>query len=82
MAVQAEACIVSAVVRALERKADPEVVDYLETVLERARRGETSGVLILEQRGDSCSWCCSGLGDRFKIIGYLAHAIHKMQGDD
>ena len=74
--------VVSAVVRALERKADREVVEYLETVLERARRGETSGVLILEQRGDGCSWCCSGLGDRFRVIGYLAHAMYVMHGDD
>jgi hypothetical protein len=75
---------VSAVVKTIERKPDPDVVAYLEGALARARAGETVGVLILEQSApnQSCKYSTAGLDDRFKVMGYLMHAIANLQVDD
>jgi len=68
-------------VREITRAVDPQVEELLERTLANVRSGETSGVLILEQKAKHLSWACAGLDDRFQVIGFLAHAMHKMRSD-
>ncbi len=59
-----------------------EVVELLEEALERAKKGETTGLLMLEQEGDGVvSYSIAGIKDRFKVTGYMYHAIFKLQND-
>lgn len=59
-----------------------EVVDFLTEALERAKNGETVGVLILEQDNvGGCIYSLVNIKDRFTSMGYLSHAIYKLQAD-
>lgn len=60
---------------------DGEVIKKLEAALDRARAGETHGVLLLEQDKAGCKYVCAGLKNRFELIGFLSHAIHQLQAD-
>ena len=59
-------------------EADPELVEFLEQVIERVKSGKTKGYLIMEQDAGSVNYSCMGLNDRFRIIGLLHNAIHKL----
>lgn len=64
------------------RKPDPEVVSFLEGVLEAARAGEVTGVLVLSQELDgSLKYTIAGIKDRFTVTGWLYHAMHRLQSD-
>lgn len=71
----------AAELKAIERKRDPEVVTFLEEALARARAGDTNGVLILEQSVTGVTYACAGLKDRMSLVGWLFHAMHKLQDD-
>lgn len=69
-------------VQKLERAPCPDVVKFLEEALAIAMRGETTGVLILEQKtAGALSYSVAGIADRYKVSGLLFHAIHKLQSD-
>lgn len=72
----------TAAVRMIERKPDPEVIDTLEKALAEAKEGKTVGVLLIEKRPDGSRWSCSGIPDRFEMTGYLFHLAYKLQTDD
>lgn len=71
----------SAIIQQLERKPDPDVVTYLERVLEAARAGEITGVLILAQDAGGVSYGIAGLEGRYTVLGFLSHAMHRLQTD-
>lgn len=71
----------SAQIRQLTRPVDPEVVRYLEEALAEAKAGKLSGVLILQQDAEGLAYAVAGVKDRFALIGWLSHAIHKLQTD-
>lgn len=58
--------------------ANPDVVQFLEEALERAKSGETKGILLLEQSAKQTSYSTTGLNDRHNIVGYLQSAIHNL----
>jgi hypothetical protein len=65
----------------LEKPTSPDVVEYLQEVLDKARVGEVSGVLIVSQGPGGISYCVAGLKDRLLISGWLFHAIYRLQSD-
>lgn len=65
-------------VKAIERKPDPDVVKFISDELERAKRGEITGVLILTQDAAGTCYSCVGLKDRLTVIGYLSMAMYKL----
>lgn len=69
-------------VRALSRPVDPDVVRFIEQVLERAKAGEISGVLMLSQDTEGVAYGIAGIKDRFTVLGWLSHAMHKLQDDE
>ena len=71
----------SSVLREVKPEPNREVVEELEAALERARSGETTGILLLEQDRDGASYFTAGLRDRFNKLGILSHAMHKLQTD-
>lgn len=71
----------AAELKAIERKRDPEVVTFLEEALARALAGDTNGVLILEQNGADVTYACAGLKDRMALVGWLFHAMHRLQDE-
>jgi hypothetical protein len=74
---------VSTVVRIIPPlSSDPDLVRVLEEALARARSGELTGVLLLEQLSNNCRYSIVGLRGRFEKLGMLAHAMHKLQDDD
>jgi hypothetical protein len=60
------------------KRSPPEVVEFLEAVLERARAGELTGVLILAQDSKGLSYSVAGINDRYVVTGWLMHAIVKL----
>lgn len=64
------------------RKPDTEVVALLERALQRAQAGEITGVLLLSQDGNGVAYGIAGLRDRFTQLGFLSHAMHRLQSDD
>lgn len=71
----------SAAVHMLKKPPVPEVVEYLERALARAKAGDTFGVMILQQDADGLGFAIAGIDDRFTVAGWLLHAIHKLQTD-
>lgn len=71
----------SSVVKEIRAKPNEEVVRGLEEALERARQGETTGILLVEQDRDGASYFIAGMRDRFQKLGVLSHAMHKLQTD-
>lgn len=67
--------------RKLERLPDPNVVEYLQEVLDKARAGEVNGVLIVSQGPAGISYSVAGIKDRLVIGGWLFHALYKLQSD-
>jgi hypothetical protein len=57
---------------------NPDVVQVLEEALERAKSGETKGILLLEQNGTQTSYSATGLKDRYHLVGYLQCAMHNL----
>lgn len=55
-----------------------DVVQVLEEALERAKSGETKGILLLEQNGTQTSYSATGLKDRYHLVGYLQCAMHNL----
>lgn len=66
-------------IKKLERRVEPDVVNFLTERLEAAKRGEVSGVLVLSQEAETLDFKTAGLRDRLRIIGFLSHALHKIQ---
>jgi hypothetical protein len=63
--------------------ADPEVIEFLERALIDAKEGKTTAVLIMEQNKEGAlSYAIAGVKDRFKTLGFLSHAIYKLQSDE
>lgn len=71
----------SATVREIEKRPDPDVVGFLRDMLEQAEAGEIRGVLVVAQHAADVSWRVAGIEDRFRVTGYLLHAIHRLQED-
>lgn len=67
---------------ALKRDADPLIVEYLEAVLTEAREGKTTGVLILAQDAEGLRYSIAGITERFEVIGWLSHAIYKLNSEE
>jgi hypothetical protein len=65
----------------LRRPVDPDVVEYLQRALDEAKAGEITGVMILAQDPDGVRYGLAGIKDRFAVIGWLSHAMHKLQAD-
>lgn len=65
----------------VEKARDPDVARVLEDALARVRCGETTGILLLEQDVSGCSYACAGLKDRWTIIGFLSHAMFKLNSE-
>lgn len=64
------------------REPDPDLIRYLEAALERARSGEIVGVLMLQQDVTGCvRYTIANIKDRFKVLGFLSHAMHSLQED-
>ena len=51
----------------LAKQTDPDVVKFLEEALERARAGEISGILLLEQDREGMTYTVAGAKNRFEI---------------
>lgn len=69
---------------AVSEKADADVVAFLESALARARAGEIRGAVLITEDFDrdderhGSNWSVAGVKDRWKVIGYLTWAIHKL----
>ena len=72
----------TAVLKEIERKPNPDVIAGLERALESAGAGNTFGILLIEKTPVAATWTCAGIPDRFEITGYLFHLMYKMQTDD
>lgn len=70
------------VVRVLQRGTDPDVIARIEDVLEAAKAGEIHGVMILSQDAGGVRYTLAGIKDRFSVLGWLSHAMHRLQTDD
>lgn len=65
-----------------ERPVDRDLVAFLEEALENARSGELTGILLVDQMRDGkVGYATAGITDRYKVAGYLFHALHKLQSD-
>jgi hypothetical protein len=73
---------VAAHIHELKRPVDPDVVDILERALEKAKSGEINGVLVLSQDPNAISYAIAGVKERFTVLGWLSHAMHRLQTDD
>lgn len=69
----------TATIRQLERPQEPEVIEFLEETLARARAGEITGVLILEQGPKHVYYAVAGVKNRLEQLGFLSAAMHKLQ---
>lgn len=58
---------------------DPDVIKFLEETLDGARKGDVTGVLLLVQDANGVAYRVAGIKDRFKITGFLYHAMHLLQ---
>lgn len=67
---------------ALKRPADPDVVRLLEEALVDARSGNMTGVMLLKQDPEGIAYATAGVEDRFAVLGWLSHAMHRLQTDD
>jgi hypothetical protein len=72
---------VAAHIHELKRPVDPDVVDILERALEKAKSGEINGVLVLSQDPNAISYAIAGVKERFTVLGWLSHAMHRLQTD-
>jgi hypothetical protein len=61
------------------KRAVPEVVEYLEAALVRARAGEVTGVLILTQDAEGLAYSVAGISNRYTVSGWLMYAIFQLQ---
>lgn len=64
-----------------KRPVDPDVVAYLKDMLARAESGDVTGVLVVAQEGEGVTYTIAGIRDRMTVLGYLSHAMHKLQSD-
>jgi len=69
-------------VHAIEKKPHQDVVEFLREMLEQAEAGEIRGVVVIAQGTTDVSWRVAGVDDRFRLIGYLMHAIHNLQAEE
>lgn len=53
----------------------------LEEVLAKVRAGDIHGVLVLSQDKTGIAYNIAGIKDRFEVLGWLSHAMHKLQSD-
>lgn len=59
---------------------DPDVLTYLAQALEDAKAGKLTGVLLVTQQQDGAAqYSIAGIKDRFTVLGYLTHALYKLQ---
>lgn len=65
----------------IEPKPDLEIVARLEELLARAKSGEDFGFLILTQDKSGITYNVAGVRDRYKVLGWLSHAMYKLQSD-
>lgn len=65
----------------IKREVNPTLVEILEQALENVKSGETTGLVLLEQKTKLCTWRTSGIKDRFTAAGYLLHAANKTLED-
>lgn len=70
-------------IRLLERPSgNPDVVKFLEEALVDAKSGELTGIVLIDQTRDGkVGYATAGVTDRYKVAGYLFHALHKLQAD-
>lgn len=65
--------------KAIRPEVDEDVLKTAEEFLTRVRSGETTGFMVLEQKRDVISYSCTRLKNRFELMGYLMHAICKLE---
>lgn len=68
-------------IHALKRAVDPDVIDILERALQQAKDGELNGVMVLKQDPGGVAYAVAGIKDRFTVLGWLSHAMHRLQTD-
>ena len=69
----------TAEIKVLARPQEPEVIQYLEELLAKARTGEVNGILIVAQSSSHVHHYYAGIKDRASVLGYLSIAMHRLQ---
>lgn len=70
-------------IRKLERPRNEGVIMYLEAALERAKTGETTGVVLVEQGPTGgYQWSTAGVEDGVRAAGMLALAQNRVLDRD
>ncbi len=68
-------------IKIFPKPVNEELVEYLESALERAKAGELLGVLMLQRDDDGLAYSVCGIKDRYEATGYLFHLLYKLQAD-
>jgi hypothetical protein len=71
----------TATVHALSKPPVPEVVEYLESALARAKAGEVNAILLVARDPDGVTYATAGIDDRWTVLGWLQYASHKLMVD-
>lgn len=61
----------------LKREVDEAVITLLQDALERAKTGETTGIIVVESTPKTARWANAGKYDRFELAGYLLNAANR-----
>jgi hypothetical protein len=61
----------------IKREVDENIVMLLQQALERAKTGETTGVIVVESSTKTARWANAGKYDRFELAGYLLNAANR-----
>ena len=61
----------------LKRDVDEKIITLLQEAIERAKTGETTGVIVIESSTKTARWANAGKYDRFELAGYLLNAAQK-----
>lgn len=67
---------------AIKPTVDDELVEMLEKTLAEAKDGEISAVMLLAQDCNGVRYRLYGIKDRFQVLGWLSHMMHRLQTDD
>jgi hypothetical protein len=69
----------SAQVKEFKRQPDSFALDYVKGLQERIEKGETTGIVAIEQCPDGYNmYTCGGIENRWKTIGFLTRMIYKL----
>lgn len=68
--------------RELPHRLEPKVLLFAEELLADVKAGKVVGLMILKQDSKGTTYQSAGLKHRFEILGYLSHAMDKLQRDD